>query len=152
MRFPKTRYDNNQAHRRGIVNQSKTLFWQYLNAWGKFWKRYECVIPAWRDIMMTVAQRSPDYTTCGVPDASWSTENIPGTSSGNDTNRECDRGLVFEKSIFSEKFGGFENYTCPRVTTMNPNALKIFFGHHCIGLLFDFIPWGIIRDSKSVPK
>ena len=90
--------------------------------------------------MTTVAEKTVDYTTCGVPGASWSTENIPGTSSGNDTNRECNLKLVFEKSIFSEKFGGFENYTCPRFTMVNPNALEIFFGHHCIGLLFDIIP------------
>ena len=102
--------------------------------------------------MTTVAQKNPDYTKCGVPDASWSTENTPGTSSGNDTNRECDRRLVFEKSIFSEQFGGFENYPCPRVTTMGHNALRIFFGHHCIGLLFDFISWDILWYSNSVPK
>ena len=102
--------------------------------------------------MMTVAQKSPDYTTRGVPDVVWWTENISGTSPGNDTNRECDRTLVFEKSIFSEKLGGFENYTCPRITTMNPNALKIFFGHHCIGLLFDFVPRDNIWDSNPAPK
>ena len=87
--------------------------------------------------MTAVAEKTVDYTTCGVPGASWSTENIPGTSSGNATNRECNLKLVFEKPIFSEKFGGFENYTCPRFTLVNPNALEIFFGHHCIGLLFD---------------
>ena len=96
--------------------------------------------------MMTVAQENPDYTTHGVADAFWWTENILGTSPGNDTNRECDRTLVFEKSIFSEKVGGFENYTCTRLTRMNPNALKIFFGHHCLGLLFNFIPWDIILN------
>ena len=51
-----------------------------------------------------------------------------------------------------KKVGGFEKYTCPRFTTVNPNVPTTFFGCHCLGQVFDFIPWDIIRDSKSVSK
>ena len=90
--------------------------------------------------MTAVAQKSPDYTTCNDPAAFWSMENISVISSGNDTNQEYDPAHVFENPIFSEKFGGFENYTCSGITRMNPNTPKTFFGYHCVGLLFDFIP------------
>ena len=122
--FPNLRCHNDQRSSTRHWNQSKKRFWQYLNAWGKLSKRHECVIPAGRSIMTTVAEKTDDYTTCSVPGACWSTENIPGASSGNDTNRECNLKLVFEKSIFSQKFGGFENYTCPRFTLVNPMRLK----------------------------
>ena len=95
--------------------------------------------------MMTVAQKSPDYTTRGVPDVVWWTENRSGTSPGNDTNRECDRTRVYEKSIFSEKLGGFENYTCSGVTRIDLSTPETFFAHCCIGTLFEFIPVDIIR-------
>ena len=72
--------------------------------------------------MMAITEKSPDYTACDVPDVLCSIKHISGISSGNDTYRECDRTLVFEKSIFSEKLGGFENYTCSGVTTMNRNT------------------------------
>ena len=51
-----------------------------------------------------------------------------------------------------KKVGGFEKYTCSRFTTVNPNVPTTFFGYHCLGQVFDFIPWDIIRYSKSVPK
>ena len=90
--------------------------------------------------MLAVVQGNLDYTTCNVPYAFWWVENISGASSGNDTIQEYDPAHVFENPIFSEKFGGFENYTCSGITKMNPNTPKTFFGYHYVGLLFDFIP------------
>ena len=92
-------------------NRTQIHFWQYLVARRERWKQEACVIFAWRDIMLAVVQGNLDYTTCNVPD-----------------------------QIFSEKFGGFENYTCSGITKMNPNTPKTFFRYHYVDLLFDFIP------------
>ena len=57
-----------------------------------------------------------------------------------------------DANLLVQKGKGFENYTFPRFTTVNPNVPTTFFGYHCLGQVFDFIPWDIIRDSKSVSK